>query len=95
MGPGCLLDGGGSFDLFYSFYDGEIMAVNPMRIQATALMTMDEKTVLVEQSEDHKTTQSTILRAGLLAFTSLPRLEQALWITMAEQATAENKQLFT
>ena len=67
------------------------MAVHPMRIQATALMTMDEKTVLDGLKAEHDSKLSVVLRAGLLAFTALPRLEQALWITMAEQATAENK----
>jgi len=84
VGPGCLLDGGGSFDLFYSFYDGEIMAVNPMRIQATALMTMDEKIILDWQAKDHETTLSTILRTSHKVFTALPRDEQAAWIKAAE-----------
>jgi hypothetical protein len=56
-----------------------------MRIQATALLSMDEKAILESQAEDHETTLSTILRAAHMAFTSLPRLEQVVWIKMVEK----------
>ena len=75
---------GGGPNFRDNLYDREIMAVNPMRIQAMALMTMDEKIILDWQAKDHETTLSTILRTSHKVFTALPRDEQAAWIKMAE-----------
>lgn len=51
-----------------------------MRIQATALLTMDEKAVLEELAEYHDATLSAVLAAGLRKLSSLKPLEQAVWI---------------
>ena len=56
-----------------------------MRIQATGLLGMDEKALLDDLAEGHETTLSTILRAGLMALSGLPRLEQVVWIKMVER----------
>ncbi len=62
-----------------------------MRFQATALMTGEEKKLLEDLAAEHKTTQSVILRAGLLDLSGNPHSQQA-WIESAKQATEQDKE---
>ena len=57
----------------------------PMRCQATALMTVNTREVLMAIVDAHKTQQTLVLVAGLLNFAQLPLSEQATWIEVAEQ----------
>lgn len=61
-----------------------------MRIQATALMTVDEKQALEESAARHKTTLSVILRAGHRKFESMEPDEQAIWVESAKAEFRNN-----
>ena len=56
-----------------------------MRHQATALMTADTKTILVDLAAVHKISQGTILTAGLLLLCGHSHDVQRMWIEAAKK----------
>lgn len=57
----------------------------PMRCQATALLTVDTKQVLMDIVGAHASQQTLVLVGGLLKFASMSHETQAAWIEMAKQ----------